>query len=201
MLLIQEQKRQTDCIASRLNSPSSKLLRSPPEAQPAFGGLLIRSCWCNEPRFALPKLRHMGHKPCFQSLFSAKPRTVLPLPRFPGIAVFSAPALIAAKPQKPCDGGVCGALNSLLTSERTSPQSGLDSVQHKNRQNLNPARSSISFRWLAPFALVCAMNRALPCPNCGTWATSRVFRACSAPSREPFYRCHAPEITISPLLV
>ena len=71
MLLIQEQKRQADCIASRLNSPSSKLRRSPPEAQPAFGGLLIRSCWRNEPRFALPKLRRMGRKPRFPSLFSA----------------------------------------------------------------------------------------------------------------------------------
>ena len=73
MLLIQEQKRQTDCIASRLNSPSSKLLRSPPEAQPAFGGLLIRSCLRNEPRFALPRLRRIGRKLRFQSLFSAGP--------------------------------------------------------------------------------------------------------------------------------
>ena len=35
--------------------------------------------------------------------------------------VFFATALIAAKPVKPCDGGVFGALNLLLKKERNTP--------------------------------------------------------------------------------
>ena len=35
--------------------------------------------------------------------------------------LFLAPALIAARPVKPCDGGVLGALNSLLKMKRNAP--------------------------------------------------------------------------------
>ena len=46
-----------------------------------------------------------------------------PLPHFfrPLLRLFSAPGSIAAKPQKPCDGGVFRALNLLLKKERIAP--------------------------------------------------------------------------------
>ena len=101
---------------------------------------------------------------------------------------FFAPGLVAEKPEKPCDGGVFGALNSLLISERASDKaSGIPfstsaaRTQARPGASQNPARRLISFR-PPPFALVCAMDRALPCPDCGASAASRVFRACSARS-------------------
>ena len=56
--------------------PSPKPARSQPEAQSAFGGLLIRFGLRKETRFALPRLRRMGRKPRFRSLFSAGLRSV-----------------------------------------------------------------------------------------------------------------------------
>ena len=83
-----------------------------------------------------------------------------------------ATSLIAAKPLKPCDGGVFGALNLLLISERArsgkagwipfSPSAARNRIREASPK---PARRLIGFR-PPPFALVCAMNRALPCPAC-----------------------------------
>ena len=50
-----------------------------------------------------------------ERLSSARPQTGLPPPiRAPGNHRFFAPALIAAKPVEPCDGGIFQALNLLL---------------------------------------------------------------------------------------
>ena len=129
----------------------------------------------------------MTRRSCWRS--SPEKRLVSTAARALESGVYFAPGLIATKPVKPCDGGVFGALNLLLISERASGRAG--QVQPRPSQsepgtkpNSNPARSQAQPNWLLAACLsdlsalrlrfVCAMNRALPPPQ--LWRGCRKLR-------------------------
>ena len=129
-------------------------VKAQPKASPkparrsiGFWQTAIRSGLRNEPGFALPDCGASAEKPRFQSLFSAGPRTVFCRRPHPGNSVYFAPGLIAAKTVKPCDGGVFGALNSLLISEqkksrkRAERQAGFRSAQAQPKPCTNLAQT------------------------------------------------------------
>ena len=97
----------------------------PTPTQLAFGGLPIRFvcassalCLRNESGFAgAPTVARLPQAAFSASVSHGAARRFSPSPAPETIADF-APALIAAKPAKPCDGGVFRALNLLLISER-----------------------------------------------------------------------------------
>ena len=69
----------------------------------------------------------------FQSPFSMKAQTVFAAARVPKSGVCFALVLIATKPVKPCDGGVFGALNSLLISKRKAAGQNAPGPCHARR--------------------------------------------------------------------
>ena len=118
----------------------------------AFSGPFICSCFCSKSkRCARPRpgarrawqARFQAHllfseafppqtpRPAFAALFSLLPNTRLA----PESAAFFAPCLIAAKPVKPCDGGVFGAFYLLLKTERNTL--GGDCAFHATGRALN----------------------------------------------------------------
>ena len=107
-----------------------------------------------------PQLWRGCRKLRFQNPFRAGPRAgSRPRPPQATIADF-APALIATKPVKPCDGGVFWALNSLLISERIRgktgwirPRPSQARTRHKTQPNSNPARSLPQPNWLLAASL------------------------------------------------
>ena len=114
-----------------------------------------------------PQLWRGCRKLRFQNPFRAGPRASS-RPRSPPATIADfAPALIAAKPVKPCDRGVFGALNLLLKKERYATRRA-----HSTQPDANP--NPIRLSVFCPFALVCAMNRALPAPQ--LWRGCRKLR-------------------------
>ena len=129
----------------------------------------------------------MTRRSCWRS--SPEKRLVSTAARALESGVYFAPALIATKPVKPCDGGVFGALNLLLISERQAAgQAGFApgpaNPEPGTKPNSNPARSQPQPNWLLAACLsdlsaiclrfVCAMNRALPAPQ--LWRGCRKLR-------------------------
>ena len=113
--------------------PSLKPAKATPEAHHLSALGLIRSCLRNEPGFAASQWQCGCRKPCFQSPFSMKAQTVFAAARVPKSGVCFALVLIAAKPVKPCDGGVFGALNLLLISKRKAAGQNAPGPCHARR--------------------------------------------------------------------
>ena len=133
----------------------------------------------------------MTRRSCWRS--SPEKRLVSTAARALESGVYFAPGLIAAKPAKPCDGGVFGALNLLLISERASGRAGRvrsrpsqSRTRHKTQLESSPkptptqlAFGDLPIRFVCDLSaiclrFVCAMNRALPPPQ--LWRGCRKLR-------------------------
>ena len=90
----------------------------------------------------MPDLRRICRKAAFSEPVQRRAVNCFLPPSGPGNSVYFAPCLIAAKPVKPCDRGVFGALNLLLISERENGDAaGFCSAQAQPEPSPNPART------------------------------------------------------------
>ena len=183
-------------------SPESGQTRPKPGPAPSldsaassigFWRFAIRPCLRNEPGFAGARLRCgcllSGREPFFppparpkRRLFccgfnSGKARQTVRQGRFPGLK-FAPDSRAGKQPIRPCP------------AQPVWPESGPKPIRNQPEPGLNPAASPIGFRRLAHSLLLA--KQALPCPDCGAAAASRVFGTCSAPGHEPFFVPAAP---------
>ena len=160
--------------------PEPSPARIQPKASPkparrsiGFRQTAIRSGLRNEPGLALPGLWRICRKAAFSEPVQRRAVNCFLPPSAPGNSVYFAPCLIAAKPVKPCDRGVFGALNLLLILKRANGKAGGGSDQPNPTQPKPKSKlvfAGLPIRWVRVTNRACLARLAAHLPQ------SRVFR-------------------------